>query len=80
VLVLPLVPWSPDWLALAPLCWPPLVPPMELWPDEVPDWPVALWPDELLSCACTLTELNIAATTDAPSSAFRSLFVFMSIS
>ncbi|GAB3467908.1 hypothetical protein GCM10027321_35770 [Massilia terrae] len=43
-------------------------------------WSAAVWPDVLLDCAWTFTEVNIAAATEAPSNAFNSLFIFMSIS
>jgi hypothetical protein len=38
------------------------------WPEVLPDW------------ACTFKELNIAATTDAPSNVFKTLLILMSIS
>jgi hypothetical protein len=39
---------------------------------------VPVRPAVLLDCACTVSPLNIAATTDAPNRPFKSLFVFMS--
>jgi hypothetical protein len=50
-----------------------LVVALELWSAEV-------WPEVLLDCAWTFTEAHIAAATEAPSKAFNSLFIFMSIS
>jgi signal-induced proliferation-associated 1 like protein 3 len=68
VVVVP-VAWSPC-MPLAPLCWLPM---LELWPE-------ALCPVVLPVCACTFREVNIAATTETPSSAFNTLLIFMSIS
>jgi hypothetical protein len=65
-----LLPWLPDCDPVAP-CSVPLVWPLAPWPEV---------PEVLPDCAWTFTELNIAATTDAPSSTFNTLFVFMSIS
>jgi hypothetical protein len=67
--VVVVLPWSPC-MPLAPLCW---LPELEL-------CPAALWPDVLPACACTFREVNIAATTETPSSAFNTLLIFMSIS
>jgi hypothetical protein len=68
------------WVVEAPLLWSPMVPVAPLWLPDVLLAPVPLWSVLLPDCAWTGSELNIAATTEAPSKPFNTLFIFMSIS